>query len=185
MQKECISKIEKRMNLTIEDVKHKLAVIRTGRASLAILNGVTVNYYGTETPISQISKLSIPDPAMIIAHPFDPSVMEAIEKAILKADLGLNPISDGKVIRIPIPPLTEERRKQLGKKVNQIGEEGKTALRQIRRDGNEEIKMLEKDKKISQDEEHKSYDEIQKITDKFVMKIDDLVKNKNKELMEL
>ncbi len=185
MLKEIIAAIEKRMNLTIEDTKHKLAIIRTGRASLSILEGVRVDYYGTETPVNQIAKLSIPDPTLIVAQPFDPTIINEIEKAILKADLGLNPANDGKIIRIPIPPLTEERRKQLIKKVSQTGEEGKTAIRQIRRDGNEEVKVLEKEKKISQDEEHRGYDEIQKITDTFVGKIDDLVKSKSKELMEL
>jgi len=185
MLKETISKAEKKMNLTIEDVKHKLVIIRTGRASIAILDGVRVNYYGTDTPVNQIAKLAVPDPSMIVAQPFDPSVIQEIEKAILKADLGLNPTNDGKLIRIPIPPLTEERRKQLIKKVSQIGEEGKTSLRLSRREANDEIKTLEKDRKISEDEEHKGYDDIQKKTDAFVEKIDELVKNKSKELMEI
>ena len=184
MLKETNRKTEKRMKATLEDTHHKLATIRTGRASLAILDGVIVDYYGTETPLNQVVKLSIPDPTLIMAQPFDPTIINNVEKAILKAGLGLNPTNDGKVIRIPIPPLTEERRKQLVKKVSNVGEESKTAIRQIRRDSNEEIKELEKEKKISQDDEHRGYEEIQKITDDFIKKIEELVIHKNNEIME-
>ncbi len=184
MLKEIKRKTEKRMKATLDDAHHKVATIRTGRASLAILDGVMVDYYGTDTRLNQVAKLSIPDPTLIVAQPFDPNIVDNIEKAILKAGLGLNPTNDGKVMRIPIPPLTEERRKQLVKKVSQIGEESKTAIRQIRRDSNEEIKELEREKKISQDEEHRDYEEVQKITDDFIKKIDELVKHKNNEIME-
>lgn len=184
MIKEMNLKTEKRMKTTLEDAQHKLATIRTGRASLAILDGVLVDYYGADTPLNQVAKLSIPDPTMIMAQPFDPSIIDNIEKAILKAGLGLNPTNDGKVIRIPIPPLTEERRKQLVKKVSQIGEDSKTAIRQIRRDSNDEIKKMEKEKTISQDEEHRGYEDIQKVTDDFIKKIEEFVEHKNKEIME-
>lgn len=184
MLKEIKRNTEKRMKSTMDDTHRKLATIRTGRASLAILDGVLLDYYGSETPLNQVAKLSIPDPTMIVAQPFDPNIIDNIEKAVLKAGLGLNPTNDGKMIRIPIPPLTEERRKQLVKKVSQIGEESKTAIRQIRRDSNDEIKGLEKEKHISQDEEHRGYEDVQKVTDDFIKKIEELVDHKTKEIME-
>ncbi|MEE8386646.1 MAG: ribosome recycling factor, partial [Dehalococcoidia bacterium] len=152
MMDEVLADVEQRMNSTLDALRKDLASIRAGRASLAILDGVKVDYYGTETPLSQVATLSIPEPSLIVAQPWDPSVIEELEKAVRRADLGLNPSNDGKVVRIPIPPLTEERRKQLARKVGQVGEECKTALRQVRRDGNERLKALEKGKDISQDE---------------------------------
>jgi ribosome recycling factor len=183
--KEIKTQTEKRMSASVADAKNKLATVRTGRASLAIFSGVTVDYYGTPTPLNQVAKLSIPEPTLVVAQPFDPSTLQTIEKAIHTADLGLNPSNDGKVIRIPIPPLTEERRKQLVKKVRALGEDSKTAVRQIRRDANEEIKKLEKESGISEDDAHRSLDEIQKMTDKHTGAIDDLCRNKEKELMEI
>ena len=179
------SQADKRMTASVTDAKNKLATVRTGRASLAIFSGVTVDYYGTPTPLNQVAKMSIPEPTLVVAQPFDPSILQAIEKAIQTADLGLNPSNDGKVIRIPIPPLTEERRKQFVKKVRSMGEDSKTAIRQIRRDANEEIKALEKESGISEDDAHRSLDEIQKLTDKYTGAIDDLCKNKETELMEI
>ena len=181
--KTVLDQMDKKMQATFADAKHKLAAVRTGRASLAMFDGVHVDYYGTPTPLNQVAKLSIPEAALVVAQPFDPSALPAIEKAILSADLGLNPSNDGKLIRIPIPPLTEERRKQLVKKVHGLGEEAKTAIRQLRREANEEIKKLQKDAKLSEDDGHRALDDIQKKTDRFSDEVDGLCKNKEKELM--
>jgi ribosome recycling factor len=159
--------------------------VRTGRASLSILDGVRIDYYGTPTPLSQVAKLSIPEPTLIVAHPFDPSTLAAIEKAILASDLGLNPSNDGKLIRIPIPGLTEERRKQLVKRVHALREEAKTAVRQIRRDCNDEIKEAEKAGDASEDDARRSLEEIQKRTDRFAADIDRLCESKEAELLEV
>jgi len=185
MNEEVVADAGKRMKASIEDFKHKLATVRTGRASLGILDGLTVDYYGTPTPFNQVAKLSIPEPTMITAQPFDPSTLQAIEKAVMASDLGLNPSNDGKVIRIPIPPLTEERRKQLVKKVHGLQEEAKTAIRQIRRDANEEIKKLEKDGGTSEDDARRARDEIQKVTDTHTGLVDEISKNKEGELLEI
>lgn len=184
-QVELLKTTEERMDSTVTDAKQKLAAVRTGRASLALLDGVRVDYYGTPTPLNQVAKLSIPEPTMIVAQPFDPTTLAPIEKAIMASDLGLNPSNDGKLIRIPIPVLTEERRKQLAKKVRSLGEDSKTAIRQIRRDTNEEIKTHEKASEISEDDAHRLLDETQKITDRHTNMIDDLCKQKEKELMEI
>lgn len=149
--KQVLERIEKKMSATLQDARHKLAAVRTGRASLSMFDAVMVDYYGTMTPLSQVAKLSVPDPSMVVAQPFDPSTLPAIEKSILAADLGLNPANDGKLVRIPIPSLTEERRKQLVKKVNGLGEEAKTAIRLLRREANEELKKLQKDGELSED----------------------------------
>jgi ribosome recycling factor len=182
---ELMADADKRMNASVGDFRHKLATVRTGRASLGILVGVNVDYYGTPTPLNQVAKLSIPEPTLILAQPFDPSTLQPIEKAILSADLGLNPSNDGKLIRIPIPPLTEERRKQLVKKVHGLREEAKTAVRQIRRDANEATKGMEKAGEISEDDAHRWLDEIQKKTDHFTEEIDELCRNKETELSEV
>jgi len=184
-QNEILEQAELRMDATLEDAAHKLAAVRTGRASLAILDGIRVDYYGTPTPLNQMAKLSIPEPTLIVAQAFDPSTLAAIEKAILSSDLGLNPSNDGKVVRIPIPPLTEERRKQLVKKVRSLGEDSKTAVRQIRRDANDEIKKHEKDGELSEDDARRCLDEVQKVTDRHTGRIDELCKQKEKELMEI
>ena len=176
---------EKRMKDHIEHLRHSLAIIRTGRASLSILDNLQVDYYGQQTPINQVATLSIPDPTLIVAQPWDPSALGAIEKAILKSDLGLNPSNDGKVVRIPIPALTEERRKDLARKVHQTAEEARTHIRLARRDANEQSKKLEKEKKISQDDEKRSLDHIQKMTDQHIKLIDDLAKKKEKEILEI
>jgi ribosome recycling factor len=173
------------MDASVADARHKLAAVRTGRASLAMFEGVTVDYYGTPTPLNQVAKMSIPEPTMIVAQPFDPSTLPAIEKAIMSSDLGLNPSNDGKLIRIPIPPLTEERRKQLVKKVNAMGEEARTAIRQIRRDANEEFKQLQKQGDLSEDDMRRALDDVQKATDRHTGLIDELCKAKEKELMEV
>lgn len=183
--KQVLERIEKKMSATLQDARHKLATVRTGRASLSMFDAVMVDYYGTMTPLSQVAKLSVPDPSMVVAQPFDPSTLPAIEKSILAADLGLNPANDGKLVRIPIPSLTEERRKQLVKKVNGLGEEAKTAIRLLRREANEELKKLQKDGELAEDDARRATDDVQKKTDKYVADIDTLCKNKEKELMEV
>ncbi len=185
MHDEILGRTDKRMDATLNDCRHKLGAVRTGRASLAILDRVMVDYYGTPTPLNQVAKLSIPEPTMILAQPFDPSTIGAIEKSILSSDTGLNPSNDGKIVRIPIPPLTEERRRQLVKKVGTQGEDAKTAIRQIRRDANDEFKKLQKDGEISEDDAHRFMDEVQKMTDRHTGSVDELCKNKEKELMEI
>ena len=183
--REILDRCEKKMTATVTDARHKLATVRTGRASLALFEGVMVDYYGTPTPLNQVAKLSIPEATQVVAQPFDPSTLPAIEKAILAADLGLNPANDGKLIRIPIPALTEDRRKQLVKKVHSLAEDSRTAARQVRREANEEVKKLEKDGKLSEDDARRASEEIQKKTDRSVEEIDSLSKTKEKELMEV
>lgn len=187
MEKErpILEQAERRMRATLEDARHKVAAVRTGRASLAMFDGVMVDYYGTPTPLNQVAKLSIPEPTLVVAQPFDPSSLAAIERAILQADLGLNPSNDGKLIRIPIPPLTEERRKQLVKRVHALAEEARTAIRHARREANEEIRRLEKDGEISQDDARRALDEVQKKTDRYIGEVDTLSKNKERELLEV
>ena len=173
-----------RMEKSLAALKHELNRVRTGRASLSLLDGIRVDYYGTPTPLNQMASLSIPESRLIVIQPWDTSAIKDIEKALLKSDLGLTPSSDGKVVRIAIPPLTEERRKQLVKMVYKIGEEHKVAVRNIRRDGNEMLKTLKKDGDISEDEAFKAQEEIQKFTDNFIGRIDDTVKAKEKEILE-
>ena len=185
MVNEVLAEVEQRMSASQDAIRRELASIRTGRASLAILDGVKVEYYGTETPLNQVATMSVPEPALIVVQPWDPSSIEAIEKAVLRADLGLNPSNDGKIVRIPIPPLTEERRMQLAKRVGQIGEEGKTSIRQARKEGNDRLKVLEKEKKMSQDDEHRGMDAVQKLTDRFISEIEEILKKKEQEIMEI
>jgi ribosome recycling factor len=185
MVQEILDKTDSRMDASVEDARHKLASVRTGRANLSILDGGRVDYYSTPTPLNQVAKLSVPEPTLIVAQAFDPSTLSLIERAIMTADLGLNPSNDGKVVRIPIPPLTEERRKQLVKKVHALGEDAKTAVRQIRRDANEELKTLQKDGDVSEDDARRGMDDVQKLTDKHTGQIDELCKNKESELMEI
>ena len=174
-----------RMQASIEALKKKFASVRTGRASLALLDGLTVDYYGTPTPIQQVASLSLPDSRQISIQPWEQKIIPEIEKAIMKSDLGLTPMNDGKLIRINIPVLTEERRKQLVKVVKKEAEDAKVAVRNIRRDVNEELKKLEKEKHVSEDEIKKEHDEVQKITDSFVKKVDELLDHKEKEIMEV
>lgn len=183
--KEVLQSAVKRMKASVEDFKHKLQAVRTGRASLGILDGVKVDYYGTPTPLNQIAKLAVPEATLITAQPFDPSMLQAIEKAVMAADLGLHPSNDGKLIRIPVPPLTEERRKQLVKRVHAMREDAKTAIRQVRRDANEEIKTLEGEGGTSEDDARRALDEIQKATDTHSSEIDGVTKNKEGELLEI
>ena len=177
------AEVSKRMTVVLEHVRHELGGVRTGRASVTILDNVHVDAYGSKLPLHQVAGLSIPEPTLIVAQPFDPSQLGAIEKAIRASDLGLNPSNDGKVIRIPLPSLTEERRKELSRHVHKLSEEGRNGVRQIRRDANERLKKLLKDHKISEDDEKKGLDEVQKITDNHVRLVDDLQKKKDAELL--
>ena len=177
------AEVGKRMKAAIDHLQHEFGGVRTGRASVTILDGVHVDAYGSKMPLNQLAGLSIPEPTMIIAQPFDPSQLGAIEKAIRSAGLGLNPANDGKVVRIPLPSLTEERRKELSRLVHKLSEEGRNSVRQVRRDANDRLKRLLKDHQISEDDEKKSLDEVQKITDNHIKHIDDLQKKKDTELL--
>ena len=183
--KEVMKDMERRMHGAIEALHGEFRQLRTGRASLSMLDGVTVSYYGTETPLSQVASLSVPEPSLIVAQPWDKSMIAPIEKAIRSADLGFNPANDGKVVRIPVPPLTEERRKELVKKAHHMAEESRTAIRQVRRDGNEKLKKMLKDHAISEDDEKRGLEEIQKLTDKFVDEVGSTLKHKETEIMEV
>lgn len=184
-----ISKIldtaKKSMDKCVEDMRQSMATIRTGRASVSILDHIQANYYGTPTPLNQMASLSTPDPTLIVIQPWDPSTISAIEKAILASDLGLTPTNDGKVIRLPIPPLTQERRKQLAKSVGHIGEQHKVAVRQVRHEANDQIRVLLKDKKISEDEQKDALKRVQDLTDKAIEKIEEIQKKKEGEILEI
>ena len=175
--------VKKRMDAQLEFVRKELAGVRTGRASTGLLENVHVEAYGARMPLNQVATLSIPEPAMIVAQPFDPSLMGTIEKAIRTADLGLNPANDGKVIRIPIPALTEERRKELSRHVHKMAEEGRNHVRVVRRDANDKLKRMLKEHQISEDDEKRALDEVQKITDQHIHSIDELQKKKDQELL--
>ena len=172
-----------RMDGAIDRVRRDMAGVRTGRATVALLDGVQVEAYGSRVPINQVATLSVPEPAMIVAQPFDPSLLKAIEKAIGSGDLGLNPANDGKVVRIPIPSLTDDRRKELSRHVHKQAEEGRNAVRQVRREANERLKKLLKEHQISEDDERKGLDQIQKVTDVHVKLIDELQKKKDQVLL--
>jgi len=171
------------MDAGVEHVRKELANVRTGRASTGLLEGVQVEAYGAKMPLNQLASLSIPEPSLIVVQPFDPTTLATIEKAIRSSDLGLNPASDGKLVRVPIPALTEERRKDLSRHVHKQAEEGRNALRQVRRDANERLKKLLKDHTISEDDERRGLEEIQKITDGHTKLVDDLQKKKDQELL--
>jgi ribosome recycling factor len=177
------AEVAKRMSVALEHVKHELAGVRTGRASVGILDSVHVEAYGSRMPLNQIAGLSVPEPALIVAQPFDPSQLAAIEKAIRASDLGLNPSNDGKVVRIPIPALTDERRKELSRHVHKLTEDGRNSVRMVRRDANERLKKLLKDHKISEDDEKKGLEEVQKLTDSHIKQIDETQKKKDADLL--
>ncbi len=185
MEKDSRKKATDKMDSALEALKKELGAIRTGRASLALLDGIKIDYYGTITPLQQLASLSVPESRQIAIQPWEQKIIPDIEKAIMKSDLGLTPTNDGKIIRINIPTLTEERRKQLVKVVKKNAEDSRVAVRNIRRDINEEIKKLEKDKHISEDDTKKSLDEIQKLTDTYIKKIDEILQHKEKEIMEV
>lgn len=175
--------VKKRMDGAIEHARREVSGVRTGRASVNILDAVHVDAYGTNVPLNQVATMSVPEPTVIAVQPFDPSLLGAIERAIQGANLGLNPANDGKLVRIPIPPLTEERRKELSKLVHKYAEEGRNAVRQVRRDANDKLKKLLKDSKISEDDERRGLEEVQKITDQHVSLVDELQKKKDHELL--
>ena len=185
MIKETMADVKTRMAKAAEDLRVELTSVRTGRASTALLEHLKVEYYGTPTPLNQVATLGVPDPAMLTVQPWDPSLLTVIDKVIRASDLGLNPVNDGKILKVPIPPLTEERRKELVKHLHKVMENHRTAVRNIRRDGNEAVKKLLKDKKISEDDERRGLEEIQKLTDAFMEKLEGLAKSKEREIMEM
>jgi ribosome recycling factor len=182
--KESYGQLKTRMDKAVEDFRREMAATRTGRANVHMLDTVSVDYYGSQMPLNQIAQVHAPEPQMITVQPFDPSSLATIEKAIRGADLGLNPMNDGKMIRVPVPPLTEERRKEMVKHLHKILEEHRTAIRNIRRDGNEAIRKTLKDKKITEDDEKRALEEIQKLTDDEIKKMEDMSKAKEKEVLE-
>jgi len=183
--RETYSQLKTRMDKAVDDFRKALVGTRTGRASVHMLDSVSVDYYGSPMPLNQIAQVHAPEPQLITVQPFDPSSLAPIEKAIRGAELGLNPMNDGKIIRVPVPPLTEERRKEMVKHLHKVLEDHRTAVRNIRRDGNDAIKKALKDKKISEDEEKRSMDEIQKLTDGEIKKMEEMCKLKEKEVMEI
>jgi ribosome recycling factor len=183
--KETYQQLKTRMDSAVEAFRTSLAAARTGRASVHMLDTIRVDYYGSPMPLNQVAQVNAPEPHMITVQPFDASIIGDIDKALRTSDQGFNPQNDGKILRIPIPPLTEERRKEMVKHLNKVLEEHRTAIRNVRRDGNELIKKAMKDKKISEDEERRSLEEIQKLTDDEIKKMEDLFKQKEKEVMSV
>jgi len=181
--KEVEAHAKARMEKSVADLQHEMSSIRTGRASVSILDNIRIDYYGTPTPLNQVANLHVPEPSLITVQPWDTSQIGPIEKAIRSSDLGLNPANDGKLIRIPIPPLTEERRKDLVKRLHQMAEHHRVAIRNIRRDANEHVKKLLKDKRVTEDDEKRALDELQKMTDSHTEKLDGAARTKEKELM--
>jgi ribosome recycling factor len=175
--------LKTRMDTGVDHVRRELANVRTGRASVGLLENIHVEAYGAKMPLNQLAGLSVPEPSLIVAQPYDPSTLTTIEKAIRASDLGLNPSSDGKLVRVPIPALTDERRKELSRHVHKLAEEGRNSLRQVRRDVNEKLKKLLKDHKISEDDERRGLEEVQKITDGHIKLVDELQKKKDQELL--
>ncbi len=185
MVEEIKKDVKHRMEAAVESMRSELAKLRTGKATPAILDGIVVNYYGTSTPLRQAANVSAPEPRLLVIQPWDRSMLGEIEKAIQKSDLGLNPTNDGIVVRIPIPQLTEERRVSLVKVAKKVAEEGRIAVRNVRRDGIERLKKLEKDSKISEDEMHRSQESVQNMTDELIKKIDEILVLKEKDIMEV
>lgn len=180
-----LAETKERMTATLEAFKAEASRVRTGRASASLVDGVKVDYYGTPTPMNQLATVNVPEPQLIVIQPYDGGALDNIEKAIQASELGLNPSNDGKVIRVPIPPLTEERRKEMVKMVKKMGEDHKVSLRNIRREANEGLKAEEKSKAISEDENRKGQAEVQKITDKFVSQVDELLTAKEEEILKV
>jgi len=185
MIRETLAQTKTRMGKAADDLRAELASLRTGRASTTLLEHLKVEYYGTPTPLNQVATLGVPDPSLLTVQPWDPSLLPAIEKIIRSSDLGLNPVNDGKILKVPIPPLTEERRKEIVKHLHKVLENHRTAVRNIRRDGNEELKGLLKDKKISEDDERRGLEEIQKLTDESMEKLESVGKSKEREILEM
>jgi ribosome recycling factor len=183
MKDEVLKEIRRKMDKVLEVMARDLSRVRTGRASVALLEGIKVDCYSTSMPIAQVASLAAPEPRLLTVQPWDPTVLGDIEKAILKSDLGLTPMNDGKIIRLPIPALTTERRKELVKIVKKMEEEAKVALRNVRREANDDLKEMKKEKLLSEDEAHKGQEEVQKITDEFIKKVEDQAAEKEKEIM--
>jgi ribosome recycling factor len=183
MINDVIKDMQHRMHGAVEALHREFKTLRTGRANASMLDGILVDYYGTPTPIAQVAALKVPEPSMIVAEPWDKSMIAVIEKAIRTSDLGLNPMTDGKVVRIPIPQLTEERRKELVKRAHHIAEESRTAIRQVRRDGNDRLKKMLKGHEVSEDDEKRAMDEIQKLTDKHIDEVGTILKHKETDIM--
>ncbi|MBZ5516798.1 MAG: ribosome recycling factor [Acidobacteriia bacterium] len=183
--KETIAQAKDRMGKALEDFRHELAGLRTGRASTSLLEHIKVEYYGSPTPLNQVATLGVPEPSLLTVQPWDPSLLGTIDKAIRASDLGLNPVNDGKILRVPIPPLTEERRKELVKHLHKVLENHRTAVRNIRRDSNEAFKHLLKDEKMSEDDEKRALEEVQKLTDEFIGKLESQAASKEKEILEM
>ena len=183
--REVFAQLKTRMEKAVEDFRREMAATRTGRANVHMLDTVSVDYYGSQMPLNQIAQIHAPEPQMITVQPFDASQLAVIEKAIRGADLGLNPMNDGKLVRVPVPALTEERRKDMVKHLHRVLEEHRTAVRNIRRDGNDAIKKAMKDKKISEDDERRALEEIQKLTDDEIKKMEEMSKMKEKEVMQV
>lgn len=181
-EKDVIKETKPRMETVIEDFRRKLATIRTGRAAVSLLDNVMVDYYGTPTPLNQMASVHAPEAQLLTVQPWDQSQVGAVEKAIRAADLGLNPSNDGKLVRVPIPALTEERRKQMARQVHEVAEDHRTAVRNVRRDANERLKKMLKEKQISEDNEHDALEEVQKLTNSYISKIDELTKSKEHEI---
>ena len=184
-EKDVIKETRPRMEGAVEDLRKKLGGIRTGRAAVSLLDSVVVEYYGTPTPLNQMASVHAPEPNLLTVQPWDQTQLGAIEKAIRAADLGLNPSNDGKLVRVPVPPLTEERRKQLAKQVHVVAEEHRTAIRNVRRDANDRLKHLLKEKQISEDAERDALKEVQKMTDNYIGKVDELAKSKEQEILSV
>jgi ribosome recycling factor len=177
--------LRRRMDQSVADFQANLAATRTGRASVHMLDQIKVDYYGTQTPINQLAQLSAPEPQLIVISPWDPTILKEIEKAIQTAALGFNPLSDGKIIRVPVPPMTEERRRDVCKHINKVLEEHRTAIRNVRRDGNDALKKLAKDKKVSEDDEKRALEEVQKMTDAEIRRMEELSQKKEAEVMQI
>ncbi len=180
---ELFREIEVKMKHAVDHFHGELKQLRTGRASLLMLDGVQVDYYGSPTPLNQLANLSVPEATLIVAQPYDPSAIESIEKALLQSDLGLNPSNDGKTIRIPVPPLTEERRREIVKRAHDLAEAARNVVRQCRRDGNDELKRMEKDKEIGQDDEHRGFDEMQKLHDHYIGEVNKSLETKEEDIL--
>ncbi len=183
--REVVKDIKQRMNKAVDVFREELKTLRTGRASLGILDPIRVEYYGTPTPLTQVASLSVPEPTLIVIQPWDPSVIAAVEHAIQKANIGLNPMNDGKVIKLPVPPPTEERRKEIVKIAHEYAERARTAIRNVRREGNEELRELEKEKLISEDDMHHGLQEVQKLTDEHIETVHKVLAAKEAEIMEV
>jgi ribosome recycling factor len=177
--------LRRRMDQSVADFQASLAATRTGRASVHMLDQIKVDYYGTQTPINQLAQLSAPEPQLIVISPWDPTILKEIDKAIQAASLGFNPQSDGKIIRVPVPPMTEERRREVCKHINKVLEEHRTAIRNVRRDGNEALKKLAKEKKVSEDDEKRALEEVQKMTDAEIRRMEELSQKKEAEVMQV